>query len=181
MYNSINLTGKCARHPHVSAQLWTSPLVRESEFSESGNFCLWSPESGKKKISYGIRNPGSWNPEYSTRNPKSHLSNDWNPESKFYRQHWNRMPGTWNPEYTAWNPETKTVLDSLSYMGRWPDSSEIYVYENKFEALILLIFPRPKGIPSQNIISIVSCMGAPRCRASLLTIRNGGKETFWPW
>ena len=62
-------------------------------------FCLWSPEQA-----------GSWNPEYSTMNPKSHFSNDWNPESKFYRQHWHRMPGTWNPESTAWNPETKTVL-----------------------------------------------------------------------
>ena len=51
------------------------------------------------------------------------------------------MPGTWNPELVAWNPETKTVLDSLSYMGRWTDSSEIYVYENKFGTLILLVFP----------------------------------------
>ena len=145
--------------------------IRKFLLVESGN-----PE---KNFAYGIRNPGSWNPEYSTRNPKSHLSKDWNPESKFYGQHWNRIPRTWNPESTAWNPESKTVLDSLSYMGRWTDSSEIRVYENKFGPLILLIFPWPEGIHSQNVISIVSCMGVPRCRASPLTIRNGGKETFW--
>lgn len=78
--------------------------IRKFLLVESGirkKFCLWNPEQA-----------GSWNPEYSTMNPKFHLSNDWNPESKFYRQHWNRMPGTWNPESTAWNPETKTVLDS---------------------------------------------------------------------
>ena len=43
-----------------------------------------------------IRNPGFWNPEYSSRNP----------ESKFYSQ---------IKESTAWNPESKTVLDSLAW------------------------------------------------------------------
>ena len=36
---------------------------------------------------FGIRNPLSWNPESSTRNPKS----------------------------TGWNPESKTVMDSLTW------------------------------------------------------------------
>ena len=36
---------------------------------------------------FGIRNPLSWNPESSTRNPES----------------------------TAWNPKSKTVLDSLTW------------------------------------------------------------------
>ena len=35
-------------------------------------------------FSFGIRNAGLWNPEYSSRDPES--TNDWNPESKFYRQ-----------------------------------------------------------------------------------------------
>ena len=43
-----------------------------------------------------IRNPGFWNPEYSSRNP----------ESKFYSQ---------IKESTAWNPESMTVLDSLAW------------------------------------------------------------------
>ena len=42
---------------------------------------IWNPAL------FGIRNPLSWNPESSTRNPES----------------------------TAWNPESKTVMDSLTW------------------------------------------------------------------
>ena len=41
-------------------------------------------ESGFPEFfSCGFRNPGLWNPEYSSRDPES--TNDWNPESKLYR------------------------------------------------------------------------------------------------
>ena len=42
---------------------------------------IWNP------VLFGIRNPLSWNPESSTRNPES----------------------------TGWNPESKTVMDSLTW------------------------------------------------------------------
>ena len=42
---------------------------------------MWNPAL------FGIRNPLSWNPESSTRNPES----------------------------TGWNPESKTVMDSLTW------------------------------------------------------------------
>ena len=42
---------------------------------------IWNPAL------FGIRNPLSWNPESSTRNPNS----------------------------TGWNPESKTVMDSLTW------------------------------------------------------------------
>ena len=42
---------------------------------------IWNPAL------FGIRNPLSWNPESSTRNPES----------------------------TGWNPESKTVMDSLTW------------------------------------------------------------------
>ena len=41
----------------------------------------------QKKTLFGIRNPLSWNPESSIRNPES----------------------------TGWNPESKTVMDSLTW------------------------------------------------------------------
>ena len=44
------------------------------------------------------------------RNP----TNDWNPESKFY---WQILKSSiWNRESTAWNPESKTVLDSPTWI-----------------------------------------------------------------
>ena len=42
---------------------------------------MWNPAL------FGIQNPLSWNPEFSTRNPES----------------------------TGWNPESKTVMDSLTW------------------------------------------------------------------
>ena len=56
-----------------------------------------------------IRNPGHWNPEYSSRNPKSHQrlkSGIPIPLTK------NIEFRIWNQEYTVRNPESKTVLDS---------------------------------------------------------------------
>ena len=54
------------------------------------------------------------NPVPGTRNPYKDMS-DLNPESKF---HWHRLESsTWNPGSTAWNPESKTVLDSLKGGG----------------------------------------------------------------
>ena len=49
-------------------------------------------------FSFGIRNPGLWNPEFSSRNPESR----------------NQAPLTRNPEMTAWNLESKTVLVYLT-------------------------------------------------------------------
>ena len=66
------------------------------------------------KFACGIRNPGFWNPEYSSRNPESRkffgsgiqfqLTKDWNP-----------VIGNWNPQCGIQNPEAKTVLDSLTW------------------------------------------------------------------
>ena len=140
-------------------------------------------ESGirKKNFAYGIRNRqglGIQNTAQWIRNPTYLTIGIQNPSSTDNTGIECLEPGIRNQQRgiqkrrLSWTP--------ISYMGRWTYSSEIYVYENKFGELILLIFPWPKGIRSQNTISIVSCMGAPRCRASPLTIRNGGKETFWP-
>ena len=46
------------------------PHVRDFGFHYPGNF------------SCGIRNPGLWNPNYSSRNP--YLTNGWNPEFGFH-------------------------------------------------------------------------------------------------
>ena len=50
-----------------------------------------------------------WNPESWVCNPQyaqeiRNTTNDWNPESKFYRQ---------ILKSSTWNPESKTILDSL--------------------------------------------------------------------
>ena len=65
---------------------------------------------------YGFRNLGKFysrNPEYSFRNPKSHLRLEFriqNPKSQFHRLQ--RLESTtWITESTAWNQESKTVLD----------------------------------------------------------------------
>ena len=49
-------------------------------------------------FSFGIRNPGLWNPEFSSRNPESRT----------------QAPLTRTPESTAWNLESKTVLVYLT-------------------------------------------------------------------
>ena len=46
-------------------------------------------------FSFGVRNPGLWNPAFSSRNPQSRI----------------QALLTRNPESTAWNLESKTVLD----------------------------------------------------------------------
>ena len=49
----------------------SSPQIRESEFRNPGNFCLWNPRSlvlERRNTAQGI-----WNP-----------INDWNSDSKFY-------------------------------------------------------------------------------------------------
>ena len=60
------------------------------------------------KISPHIRESG-------LRNPIDFCS--WNPESKLQWQ--SQESSTWNPKSTAWNPESKTVLYSLTWGGRF--------------------------------------------------------------
>ena len=60
-------------------------------------------------FSFGFRNPGLWNPEFSSRNPESRI----------------QAPLTRNPESSAWNLESKTVLvhfrcRELSNLHSWP-------------------------------------------------------------
>ena len=55
-----------------------------------------------------IRNPGMWNPEYSSRYPQSHY---WLESRK---THWQRLESsTWNLESTACNLESETIGDSI--------------------------------------------------------------------
>ena len=65
-----------------------STHVKESGFRNPCNFCC------------GIRYPGLWNPEYSSKNPESYKGLE---------------SSSWNPESTAWNPESKFVLDSAAW------------------------------------------------------------------
>ena len=64
----------------------------------------------------GLRNRGKFcvlNPKCWTLESGIPLAN-WNPESKFY---WQRLElSTWNLESTLWNPQSKTVLDSLTWV-----------------------------------------------------------------
>ena len=54
----------------------------------------------KRNAKKGIKTEKNWNPAlFGIRNPLS-----WNPESS-----------TRNPESTGWNPESKTVMDSLTW------------------------------------------------------------------
>ena len=60
----------------------------------------------------GIRNPGLWNPEYSSRNP----TKDWNPKSKF---HWQRLESsTWNQESYGVESRIHDCLYRFPYMGQ---------------------------------------------------------------
>ena len=73
----------------------------ENQIPESVKFLLIESDIlgfGMRNTAQGIRNP----------------TNDWNPESKFY---WQILKSsTWNRESTAWNPESKTVLDSPTWI-----------------------------------------------------------------
>ena len=61
----------------MEIRLFLFTPCKESGFSE---FLL--VESGiRENFTCGIRNPGLWNPEYSSRNPES--PKDGNPESKY--------------------------------------------------------------------------------------------------
>ena len=56
-------------------------------------------------FAFWTRNPRLWNPEYSSRSPKS----------RFWLESRIQAPLKKDPESMAWNPECKTVLDSLTY------------------------------------------------------------------
>ena len=64
----------------------------------------------KEILACGIRNPGLWNTEYSSRNPQSHLRLESEIQDPLTMQ---LVSSTSNPESTAWNPESKTVMDFL--------------------------------------------------------------------
>ena len=88
-----------------------------------GNVYLWEMFN----FACGIQNPGLWNPEYSSRNPKYDFK-DWNSESKF---HWQRLESsTCNLESTASNPISKTVLDSLTWGEKWYSGTSSIVRGN---------------------------------------------------
>ena len=85
-----------------------SPYVRESEFRIPGSFACWIRKESGVPLTIGfhwqkkseIQNPGLWNPEHSSRNPKSH----WLLESEI------QVPLKKNPE-----SESITVLDFLTW------------------------------------------------------------------
>ena len=85
---------------------WQDHSVTVISVGQSSWLAIFSPharETGmRENFACGIRSPGVCNPEYAQeiRNP----TNDWNPESKFYRQ---------ILKSSTWNPESKTILDSL--------------------------------------------------------------------
>ena len=83
---------------------------KQIRIRESGKFLL--VESGirnQENLICEIRNPGHWNPEYSSRNPKSHQRLKSGIPIPLTKNIESRI---WNQEYTVRNPESKTVLDS---------------------------------------------------------------------
>ena len=78
-----------------------------------GKFCLCNPESWVCNQEYAQE---IWNP-----------TNDWNPESKFYRQ---------ILKSSTWNPESKTILDSLI----WSESL-VFTEATKWEMVELIRLP----------------------------------------
>ena len=94
---------------------WTIELARY----------LFAPRKGNRNPGkFCLCNPESWvcNPEYAQEiwNP----TNDWNPESKFYRQ---------ILKSSTWNPESKTILDSLI----WSESL-VFTEGTKWEMVELI-------------------------------------------
>ena len=97
-------------------------LIRANHFTrvfkcQMNNFLKASIALDGWELSSHVREYGFRNPEYSLRNPKSHLRLKFrirNPESQF---HWlQRLESTtWNTESTAWNQESKNCLKSDSY------------------------------------------------------------------
>ena len=95
-----------------------------------------NPDSGTQEIfawgiwnsgffSCGIWNPGLWNPEYSLRNPESHLRL----ESTIH------VPLTKNPESKTWNPESKSVLDSPLHEEKFKLYETILIWPSQKETL----------------------------------------------
>ena len=76
---------------------------------ESGKFLLVESKI-REHFARGIRNPGLWNPEWSSSTPKSHEGME--SRTQF---HWKRLESsTRNPQSTEWDPESKTVFFSLT-------------------------------------------------------------------
>ena len=67
-----------------------------------GNFCMWYPESWKF-FACGIRIPGPLNPEYSCKNPASHL------QSKSTEKIWNSVIGILKLRRQAPNPRLSSI------------------------------------------------------------------------
>ena len=114
------------------------PPVKEFGFRDAGNFCLWNLESWVLEsviqlkrsgildfgiwnpLTTGIRNPGFWNLEYSSRDPES--NNDWNleyisrnPESK-NKERKERIRNPVARIRNPWRiPKSKTVSSSLTW------------------------------------------------------------------
>ena len=114
-------------------------------FWPNQNFCmlrnLWwyifapckgarSLESGKSStvesgigevLARGILKPGLWNPEYSSRNPESHLWLAY-PESKFHVTK-NPQSSTWEPESHSMDSRIQHYLDQLRFLGNSPPNT----------------------------------------------------------
>ena len=72
----------------------SSPRIRESEFRNPGNFCLWNWRSWVLESGIQLKESG-FPLTIGIQNPSS--------TDKY-----------WNPESTAWIPESKTVLDCFT-------------------------------------------------------------------
>ena len=100
----------------------------------------------KEILACGIRNPGLWNTEYSSRNPQSHLRLESEIQDPLTIK---LVSSTSNPESTAWNPESKTVMD---FLGR---RSESYQCE--------LILGTSKQAPRVDIWQIHEILSGKEC------------------
>ena len=102
--------------------LWLPDLLCKHWYtcvSSIRNFCHWvanilpcktSPvarSEEKRLFSQAIQNPRLWNWAWGIQN----LSNNWNPESKFYWQ-WihNTVLGIWNPQHWIQNPRLSWII-----------------------------------------------------------------------
>ena len=91
-------------HDRLNSEVATCKGIRIPQYGK-----FWHVESRiLGKFCCLIRNPGLWNPEYSSRYPQSHY---WLESRK---THWQRLESnTWNPESTACNLESETLGDSI--------------------------------------------------------------------
>ena len=97
----------------------------------------------KEILACGIRNPGLWNTEYSSRN---HLRLESEIQDPLTIK---LVSSTSNPESTAWNPESKTVMDFLG------SRSESYHCE--------LILGTSKQAPRVDICQIHEILSGKEC------------------